>query len=350
MMTDRISSPPTAEVPQDETRQWHALREGAVLARLADRAQIALTGADRHAFLQGLLTNDIASLASGTGCYAAWLTPQGRMLTDLHVLEAGDMMLLDVPLAEAGPTLARLDQFLFGEDVQFADLSGNIADVWVHGPAAASLLDSVLTGTAGLAQWEDYRNARVEFGGEPVVVARISQLGVPGFVAYTSLPVAAALADALSASGAVRVSASIAEASRIEAGYPLYGVDMTEDTIPLEAGIEDRALSFSKGCYVGQEVVVRILHRGHGRVARRLVGLRVAGAVPHRGDRIHAAGGDGPDIGWVTSAASSPALGAVALGYVHRDHVEAGSAVRIVTTGGEVAATVTTRPMPRGVQ
>ena len=116
--------------------------------------------------------------------------------------------------------------------------------------------------------------------------------------------------------------------------------------IPLEAGIETRAISFTKGCYVGQEIVIRVLHRGGGRVAKKLVGLRVDGAVPSPHARI--VSGD-RDIGFVTSAAASPALGAVALGYVHRDFTSAGTQVAIAGAAGAQSATVTERPMPSGV-
>jgi len=113
------------------------LDTGAGIGAVSARAQIAVAGKDRAAYLQGLLTNDIQALTAGTGCYAAWLTPQGRMITDLHVLESGDMILLDVP-AELGQSLIeRLDQFLFTEDVQLASLTASLRAVWIHGPAAA---------------------------------------------------------------------------------------------------------------------------------------------------------------------------------------------------------------------
>ena len=138
--------------------------------------------------------------------------------------------------------------------------------------------------------------------------------------------------------GAIEVDAAAIETTRIEAGRPRFGVDMTEDTIPLEAGIEDRAISRTKGCYVGQEIIIRVLDRGHGRVARRLVGLKLAAPVlPSRGDAIRA--GD-REIGHVTSAAHSPMLETpIALGYVHRDFTEPGTAVII---GGQPATVVDT--------
>lgn len=163
-------------------------------------------------------------------------------------------------------------------------------------------------------------------------------IGVRGFDLVVPSSEKASILAMIQESGGIMVGATAAEACRIEGGRPLFGVDMTEDTIPLEAGIEDRAISLTKGCYVGQEVIIRVLHRGHGRVARRLVGMTFdAGVpVPTSGDKILAAA---REIGSITSAADSPALGRpVALGYVHRDYAEPGTAVIVGTTGGTVAS------------
>jgi folate-binding protein YgfZ len=140
----------------------------------------------------------------------------------------------------------------------------------------------------------------------------------------------------------MRVSADSLDSARIEAGYALFGIDMTEDTIPLEAGIEGRAISLTKGCYVGQEVIIRVLHRGHGRVARKLVSLRIDGDRVSGGSRIVSAE---RDIGFVTSSAISPRLGSIALGYVHRDFVEPGTGVTVVGDGAMNRAIVSARPM-----
>lgn len=329
---------------------YRAIRTGSAIGAVAARGQLAIAGKDRASYLQGLLTNDIVALTPGSGCYAAWLSPQGRMLTDMHVLQSDSMILLDVPLAQAGPTLQRLDQFLFSEDVQLASLVDSLASVWVHGPDAARVLQLVIgpadaddpgaaaSGSPGsLSDWPEYHHAHRSFGDTPVVVARISQLGVPGFGVYVERAREGDFVAALESAGAVPVGAGAIEAARLEAGYPVFGIDMTEDTIPLEAGIEDRAISQTKGCYVGQEIIIRVLHRGHGRVARRLVRLRIAGGVPERGARLFS--GD-REIGFVTSAAQSPASGAIALGYVHRDFVAAGTPVDVAAGAGRTSATV----------
>lgn len=322
---------------QTSLEQDRAIREHAAIGTVAPRGQIAVSGKDRATYLQGLLTNDIQTLTAGQGCYAAWLTPQGRMLSDLHVLESGDMMLLDVPADQVVPTMERLDQFLFSEDVQLASLAGSLTGVWVHGPVAPRVLADVLDGLVDPAGWPDYRNARASFDGSPVVVARIDQLGVPGFCIYLEPARADAFVEALAAAGAASVDPAVIEAARIEARYPVFGADMTDDTIPLEAGIETRAISFTKGCYVGQEVVIRVLHRGQGRVARRLVGLIVDGEPPAHGAKLWS--GE-REVGFITSAAASPRLTTIALGYLHRDFVEPGTKVEVDAPRGRVTAAV----------
>ncbi|HXD16914.1 MAG TPA: glycine cleavage T C-terminal barrel domain-containing protein [Vicinamibacterales bacterium] len=308
--------------PDDYT----AIHAGAAIGAIAARGQVAVAGPDRGAFLHGLLTNDTASLTAGTGCYAAWLTPQGRMLCDLHVLESGDMIVLDVPAAETQHVADRLEQFHFSEDVQMATLA-SLRPVWIHGPAAPGMVGG------GVGAWRPYQNARIEFAGVSVVIARIDQLGVPGVVIYVDAQQEDEVLAALASRGALHATPATLEAARIEAGYPVFGLDMTADTIPLEAGIEERAISLTKGCYVGQEVIIRVLHRGHGRVARRLVRLQVEGDAPPRDSKIFSAE---REIGFVTSAAESPRLGALALGYVHRDFVEPGTAVEV--QAGEIRA------------
>jgi folate-binding protein YgfZ len=324
---------------QDHDRTLH---EAAAIGAVEARQQIAVAGNDRASYLQGLLTNDIQALAPGMGCYAAWLTPQGRMLTDMHVLQSESMILLDVPAAQAEATLQRLDQFLFSEDVRLGSMAETLSSVWLHGPQAAEVLERVLDGVTGLAAWPEYHHEQVQFRGDTVVLARIGQLDVPGFCVFLERTQEPVLRAALEAGGAAAVSAEAIEIARIEAGYPLFGVDMTEETIPLEAEIQDRAISLTKGCYVGQEIIIRVLHRGGGRVAKKLVGLSVAGAVPARGAKILS--GE-REIGTVTSAAMSPRLGAIALGYVHRDFVAPGTSVQVAGDAGLAAAKVTARPM-----
>jgi folate-binding protein YgfZ len=152
--------------------------------------------------------------------------------------------------------------------------------------------------------------------------------------------------SALNDAGAASVPDDAITAARIEVAYPVFSVDMTDETIPLEAGIESRAISFTKGCYVGQEVIIRVLHRGHGRVAKKLVSIRIDGQRPEHGAKLYA--GD-REIGWVTSAAESPRSGTIALCYAQRDFVAPGTPLEVETPSRRAPAVVTEVRVPSAV-
>jgi folate-binding protein YgfZ len=315
--------------------QYRAVRDGAGLVDRSDRGRIRLTGKDRRDYLQGLLTNDIVALSAGSGCYACLLTAQGRMIADMYVVETGEAILIDLEGHVAARVGAHLEQFVFSEDVEVSDVSGSVAQLGVFGPLSAAVIEGVLGSqvsapTGDLAGLRVLDNRTWAWNGAPVTVVRRDDLGGLGFDLLIDVQHSDALAQATAGAGALLVDADVAETCRVESGRPVFGKDMTEDTIPLEAGIEDRAISLTKGCYVGQEIIIRVLHRGQGRVARRLVGLTFdpTAAAPARGSAIRS--GD-REIGAVTSAVWSPELSRpIAMGYVHRDFVEPGTAVTIV--------------------
>ncbi len=323
---------------------YAAARNRAGMIDLGARGRIVVRGADRKTFLHALLTNDIALLTPGTGCYAALLTPQGRMIADMNVFELGDVMLLDVRREVKDLLLQRFDQLIFSEDVQLGDVSDGWGCLGVYGPHAAEIAGGV-TGS-DLTVFGPFQNARLECGGELVVAARRDALGLAGFLFFAAAGTISRLGQAMQAEGAALMPAEAVEALRIEAGEPAFLVDMGDDTIPTEAGIESMAVSYLKGCFPGQEVLVRIRDRGHGKVVRKLVGLTIDGeTAPAAGSVI--VGGD-KEIGHVTSAVVSPALGKpIALGYVHRDFVNPGTAVAVVAGGVRLAASVTELPFVR---
>ena len=267
-----------------------ALTNGGVVRR-ADRGVLAVAGADRATWLQGLLTNDIGSLKEGESRYAAYLTPQGRMISDMNVVERGGRILLDVPEPLAASLRDRLDSLIFSEDVQIVNESATLR-VWT---------------IVGKDRLQD-------------VIGETLPAEFTGFMP---------------------VEFDTFEVMRIERGVPRFLADMDDETIPLEAGIEDRAISFTKGCYVGQEVIVRVTTRGGGRVAKKLVRW-VADAsaeiVPLRDAKIVSLD---KNIGRVTSATFSPSINRViGLGYVHRDFIAAGTQITVVWNGALVHAVV----------
>jgi folate-binding protein YgfZ len=265
-----------------------------------------------------------------------------------------------VPRQTQQTVLARLDQFLFSEDVQLGDVTGTFAEISIVGPRSRDVVAALIGQRAGQALdngpdhglepgsaasavdalLEDGAARVTDGDGEPAILVRTSDLGEPGYSLLVAEARKGRFVDALGRAGVAALDAETADTLRIEGGIPRFGTDMDEETIPLEAGIESRAISLTKGCYVGQEVIVRVLHRGHGRVARRLVGLTLPpdATVPVAG--VPVLGGE-RDLGRVTSASWSPRLERpIALAYVHRDFVAPGTTVTV--DGRE--ATVTALP------
>ncbi len=327
-----------------------ALTTGAALVVRGDRGVIRVTGADRATWLQGLLTNDVVALVAGRGCYSAWLNPQGRMITDAAVLAEEEALSLDVPGPIGEDLYRRLDAAIFAEDVLLTDECGVWASIGVHGARAAQIVARTLSSaraavdppdTETLAGWPEYANAPLNGAGRLI---RHDSYGVPGFVIRVPHAVSDGWTSRLRLAGAVVTAPAAVEFARIEAGRPEFLTDMDADTIPLEAGIEPRAISFTKGCYVGQEVIVRVMHRGGGRVAKRLVGLRLAGeAIPGARAVVRH---DARDVGHVTSAAWSPRFaGVVALAYVRREFVEPGTTLAVDCDGTAVPVTVSALPI-----
>lgn len=305
--------------------QYRALHHAAGVFPRIDRGRLLLSGEDRRSYLQGLLSNDIAALTAGTGCYATLLTAQGRMISDMRVFELGDGVLLDLEAGVTESVRAHLDMFVITEDVVVTNVTATTAQVGLYGPKADDILASVKA--QGLVFLYELPSSDLGIEGIDLVVASADSAG---------------LMEALVEAGAVLIDRETTDVTRIEAGIPRFLVDMDSTTIPLEAGIEDRAISLTKGCYVGQEVIIRVLHRGGGRVAKKLVGLAVDGSADP-GDLVLS---DAREVGRVTSAADSPALGKrLALAYVHRDFVQPGTTLNVKTAAGETPAAVVELPV-----
>jgi folate-binding protein YgfZ len=328
---------------------YDAARSSVAVGPRGVRGWLRVEGADAVSFLHGVLTNDIASLRVGQWCYAAYLTPQGRMVSDMRVLRRDDHLALETEPQLTETLAARFDASIFTERVQIQPgeawgrhshnggerTRSRAESIAVCGPAARDALASILGADAAVPS-QPHEFTEVSRNGEPLILTGHDDFGIPAVDVLGSSSGCDALARDLRGVGAQLLGALALEALRIEAGTPRFGVDMTGDTIPLEAGIEGRAISMTKGCYVGQEVIIRILHRGHGRVARRLAGVMVEGTgVPPAGSPVAV---DGREVGTITSAAFSPRLGrAIALGYLHRDFVADGTAVTILPAGTPAA-------------
>jgi tRNA-modifying protein YgfZ len=296
--------------PVELDGEYRVLREGAGFIDRSDRGVLIVRGKDAAELLQGQLTNEIEALEPGEGCYAALLDRKGRMQADMRVLRlaSGDLWLDTEP--HAGPVVARhLEMYKIGLEVELEDASGSWVITSLIGPAAAE------ASGAGSLRPEHAQRDLERDGVEALAVA--TNLGID---LITRAEKADALRELLAASNAVAVTEAAAEIVRVESGRPRFGKEMNERTIPAEAGINERAVSFTKGCYIGQETVARLHYKG--KPNRHLRGLRLArpardGDPVRRGDR---------DLGTVGTAVVSPAHGPIALAILRRE-VEPGDEV-----------------------
>jgi folate-binding protein YgfZ len=301
------------------TSDYELLTEAVGVVDRTERAKFVVRGGEAVDFLQGQVSNDVESLAPGTGCYATILTHKGKLRTDLRILRGADFLWLDTEAIGHAVLRHMLDTYTLGRDVQWEDLTQDHAILSLIGPRADELAadappepeHSFTDSGAGL--W-----VRTDLGLD-VLCGRVR-------------------ADALRAElGVEEVSQEAAECLRIESGRPRLGVDMGSDTMPQEAGINERAVDFEKGCYVGQETVARLHWRG--KPNRHLRGLRLSEPVERRTDILLGE----KVVGRVSSACVSPRFGPIALGLVRRE-ASPGDTVRV----GPADAEVVELPFGRG--
>lgn len=318
--------------------EWRAARERCGVAVADFRALVAATGADRVTFLHGMLSNDVAGLAAGQGGYAALLTQQGKIVADARVYAQRHRVLVDVFASRVEALTAALQRCLVADDVELARVEDQPPLLALVGPAGHALLERVLV--TSLPAWRELEHQELQYGGRSLLLISVSEAGGHGYLVCGASELAAPLFEALLAAGAMPLGMDALNVLRLESGIPWYGVDMDDDVLVMETGL-DRLVSFSKGCYLGQEVVERVASRGH--VNRKLAGLLVEGAdVPEPGSLLRAGG---RDVGHLTSAARSPALERViALGYVHRSCLDPGTSLSVQMREGATAARVTSLP------
>src|SRR4051812_2641761 len=267
----------------------------------SERGKLALTGSDAKTFLAGQITNDVEALTRGRGLYAALLTHKGKMLADLRVLDLGDELWLDTERVSLQPLFDTIRRAKIGYDVELHKRTLQQALFSLLGPQAREVAGA---DAAGLGT-NEHDNAH-----SPLGVLVTTDLGVDVICAAED---AGRVRDELERAGAVPVPESVAEARRVETGRPRYGVDLDDTVIPQEAGLNERAVSFTKGCYVGQETVARLHYKG--KPNRQLRGLRLS-APAALGDPI--ALGD-RQVGAIGSACVSPSFGPIALAVLRRE-------------------------------
>ena len=291
--------------------------DGAGLIDLSEsRGRIRVTGSEATMFLNGLITNDIKNATENSWLPAVFPTVQGRLIGAVRILRSDSGFLIDTEAASHDAVLKTISRFTLAGDFKVADVTAETALLTVQGKRAGDVINDV--------------NAKV---------IRATHTGEHGFDLIIEAGERASVTAKLIAAGAQPVSQETFETLRIEAGIPRHGQDMDETSVVLETNLDD-AISYTKGCYVGQEIIIRIKHRGH--VARKLTGLKFAKPVEGRATITSE---DGKEIGRVTSSTFSPRLESpIALGYVRYEYLSAGTAVKVKDNPG----TVTDLPFVRG--
>lgn len=321
----------------DSLAEHSSLCETAGVLDLSFRSRICLTGADRVRFLHGQITNDVKRLRPGEGCYAALVTAKGKMQSDLNVFCLAHELLLDFEPGLTQAVMQRLEKFIISDDVQVVDVAPQYDLLSVQGPKAEAAVRALgLFTELPIKQLGSVRISDAMLG--DIYLMHHARLGLAGFDLFVPSDALAAVADKLIAAtksaGGRACGWTAFETARIESGIPRFGADMDETNIPLECGIEARAISYNKGCYIGQEVINRIHSIGH--VNRELCGLRLAGdlkTLPARDDKLFK---DGKEIGHITSAVFSLTLKAnIALGYARREVNALGAELTLLCNGFE---------------
>ncbi len=300
----------------DPGAEYSAAAERVGLADLSFRGKIVTRGADRAEFLHNMTSNEIKKLTPGQGCHTTLLTPKGKMVGDLVAYIREEEIRIDLERDSLSVVLETFDQFVVMEDIQIEDASDGLTLFGLYGPNSAELIGKVLGEPFALR--EPYSHVSREFNGEDVLVAKGCRKAGEAYFLYVDSKQGASFWKSLMTNGQEfgiqPVGYRVLEILRVEAGIPRYGVDMDDTVFPMEAGLDD-AISYDKGCYIGQEVISRIDAMGH--VNRHLRGFRLSSdTIPEHGAKLLS---EGKEVGYLTSAVVSPRLGEVlALGYLHQ--------------------------------
>ena len=323
------------------TAGYRALVEAAGAVDLTGRTQLELTGDDRAAFLHNFCTNNVRNLSVGNGVEAFVLDAKGHVLSHVYVFSAPSSLIIDTVPDQSERLAGHLDRYIIREKVEIADRTAQWGVVLVAGPQAAALMESL----ALHAPETRLGHTQASLMGREVYPRRVDLLGADSWILTCQREHVEPLLAALENAGAIRASMEEFESARIEAGTPLYGRDISEKNLPQEVNRDKQAISFTKGCYLGQETVARIDALGH--VNRVLVGVRFDGAdVPPSGTELFAKdersdeqAGKSAAVGGITSATYSPRLqSALALAYVRRGHTQPGTKFNTALGSAEVIA------------
>lgn len=318
----------------DVAAEVKVLLEGCAVFDMSWQAKLIFSGRDRVRWLNGMVTNNVRDLAPGQGVYSFILTPQGHNQGDLVAYNRGDYLLAATDREQAPKITALLQRYIIMDDVEIEDISDKLGAIGVAGPQAGEVLSKAGIDVSQLQAGQVIDTVWREIG---ISVARSTHPQMDGYEIWLAREHADRTWDALTSAGATPVGSDALEMYRIARGVPRYGVDLRERDLAQETG-QEHALSFVKGCYIGQEIVERV--RARGNVHRTFVGFEIQGDPPQLGTKVRA---NDKDVGEITSAARVPFPGGdktLALGYLRREVATAGATVQI----GEQNATVKTLP------
>jgi tRNA-modifying protein YgfZ len=321
-----------------EMNEYSALHNGALFFDRSDRTRIRFSGPKAAELLTGMVTNDVLALVVGEGQYAAALTPKGKIVADLRIFALEDEILVDTSAAAAPGWKDMVRKYINPRLAPYHDVTSELSDFGVFGKSARAILSRVLMiDDRDLAALPPYGSVARPFGDAKAIIARVPEMDVDGFEIFIPDDTAAPLKAALVSAGVANGSEETWEIARIESGRPQWGADMDDSTLPQEANLDELgAISYTKGCYIGQETVARVHFRGH--VNRTLRRLRfVTRPAPLKGAEL--VDETGKVIGDIRSVALSPRYGGVALGMVRRE-VQPGTTLQARWSGGECSVQV----------
>ena len=324
--------------------EYEALHRHAVVFDRSHRGRLRISGEKASEMLTGLVTNDVAALAPGQGQYAAALTPKGKIIADLRIFRDENSLLVDTPPRATEGWMATVRKYVNPRLAPHADESATLRDLGVFGTAARFVVGE-MTGisSSALGILPPYAYVSAVIDGTRVLIARVPELDIEGFELFVPSEMYDALWDRALAAKATPGGLETWEIARVEAGRPEWGVDIDDSTLAQEANLEElHAISYTKGCYTGQETVARVHFRGH--VNRHLRGLRTASPQPPA-TQAELFDATGKSVGTVRSAVASPRLGGIAIGMVRRE-IEVGTTLIARWEGGEARVDVAHLPFP----
>ena len=321
-----------------EMNEYSALHNGALFFDRSDRMRMRISGPKAAELVTGMVTNDVSSLVAGDGQYAAALTPKGKIVADLRIFALEDAILIDTSATAASGWKEMVRKYVNPRVAPYHDVSAELCDIGVFGRSSRSIMSRVAgIDDRDLSALAPYSHITIPFGDSTITVARVPEMDLDGFEVFVPCEGVGALKTKLHSAGVSPGSNDTWEIARVESGRPQWGADMDDSTLPQEANLDELgAISYTKGCYIGQETVARVHFRGHVNRFLRKLRFVTRPAPPTGAELVDEAG---KVIGDIRSVALSPRFGGVALGMVRRE-ILPGTTLQARWSGGECSVQI----------